>query len=1246
MPEGDNAVPGIQQVILQMAQLLQQMAQQQQQALPQVQSQEQILESLSSNITEFAFDEENGVTFGRWFDRYQDLFENDARQLEDAAKVRLLLRKLDTPSHSRYINYILPKLPKDVTFEDTVKILKKIFGNQVSTFRKRFQCLQLVKSESEDIISYGGHVNRACEDFQFQNLTLDHFKCLMFVSGLKASKYADVRARLLSIMEHEKPEAPATLQSLIDEYQRLINLKEDTSIIEQQSSSKSAVHAIRDRKGAASQNNFSKQESKKPKTPCWQCGQMHFVKECVFNNHLCRDCNRVGHKEGYCSCSKKSANPAKTTQSQSTISKKRKKGKSSVEAKGVFVVNHIEHRESKRKFVTVAINGVPVPLQLDSASDISIVSETVWKQLGKPAINPSSSQASNASGDPLSLVGEFECEVSIKGETKRGRCFVTSVRDLNLMGIEWIDLFNFWSIPFDSICNQIVMPSKREIDREIQQLKLKHKEVFNETLGLCNRTKVQLHLKPGSKPVFCPKRPVPFHSVPLVDAELNRLQSLGIITPVDFSEWAAPIVAVKKPDGRVRICADYSTGLNNALEANNYPLPVPEEIFAQLAGCQVFSVIDLSDAYLQCEVTEDSKQLLTINTHRGLFRFNRLAPGVKSAPGAFQRMIESLIADLPEVRPFIDDIIIFSKDWKSHAESLNKLLQRLTDCGFHLKIQKCKFFQTEVRYLGHITDRNGIRPDPEKVETISSIPPPTNVSELRSYLGAVNYYGKFVRNIHELRHPLDQLMRKDVKWNWSADCQRSFEQFKEVLKSDLLLTHYNPKLPIVVAADASKTGIGAVIFHKFPNGSMKAIQHASRTLTPAEQAYGQPEKEALALVYGLTKFHKMLLGRRFTLQTDHKPLLSIFGSKKGIPVHTANRLQRWALIMLNYDFDIQYVSTNEFGCADMLSRLIDGSLRPEEDYIIAAVSLEEDMASILNTTIEAVPVSFPALRDATSKCEVLQQVKKYIVDGWPANPKQVAEAVLPYYNRRESLSIISECVMFKERVIVPEAFRRRLLHQFHQGHPGMVRMKTIARNYVYWPGLDGAIEDYVRRCSHCATAAKAPVKAKPEPWPTPEKPWTRIHIDYAGPVDGNYFLVVVDPFSRWPEIVLTKSMTAKATIKHLKQMFATFGIPETVVSDNGTQFTSFEFQKFCESLGIHHIRTAPYHPQSNGLAERFVDTVKRSVKKICSGGESLEDSLQTFLTVYRSTPTPDLGGQSPAERMLGRSMRSHLLKEC
>ncbi|XP_055585498.1 uncharacterized protein K02A2.6-like [Uranotaenia lowii] len=1168
--------------------LLERLTNQQQ---PQQQNPEQILESLSSNISEFVYDQENGLTFQRWFSRYQDLFENDARQLDDAAKVRLLLRKLDTLSHSRYLNYILPALPKDIDFRETVSTLKKIFGSQVSKFRKRFQCLQIVKNDMDDIIDYGGKVNRACEDFEFQNLTLDHFKCLVFVSGLKSAKHADIRARLLTKMENETNEAPATLQSLIDEFQRLANLKEDTSMIEHQSSFKSSVHAVINTKSATSEFSEATQVT------------------------VLANCNRTGHKEGYCSCNNKStANITSTVQHNDGKKRSRRKKRSSAETRGVFIINQVEHRASRRKFASVLVNGQPVSLQIDSASDISIISSKVWEQIGKPTMKPSSSQATNASGQPLTLLGEFNCEVTINGQTQQARCFVTSVSGLNLIGIEWLDLFDLWSIPFKSICNQIAIFSPERIDKEIKQMMVQHKQLFSGSLGHFNRSKVHLYLKPNPKP------------------------NLGIISPIEFSEWAAPIVVVKKPDGRVRICADYSTGLNDALEANHYPLPVPEEIFAQLAGSQVFSVIDLSDAYLQLEVTDESKNLLTINTHRGLFRFNRLAPGVKSAPGAFQSIIDGVVADIPGVRPFIDDVIIHGKSWEEHSKSLQLLLRKFEDCGFRLKIEKCKFFQTEIRYLGHIVDTKGIRPDPAKIKSIANIPAPKNVSELRSFLGAVNYYGKFVKQIDDLRHPMDQLLRKDVKWEWNSECQQSFDKFKQILNSNLLLTHYDPKLPIVVAADASKTGIGAVIFHKFPNGSLKAIQHASRSLSTAEQAYGQPEKEALALVYAVTKFHKMLLGRRFTLQTDHKPLLSIFGSKKGIPLHTANRLQRWALILLNYDFEIQYISTNEFGCADMLSRLIDSSIRPEEDYVIAAIALEEDMVSILQTSIDAVPVSFKALRDASSKCNTLKQVIRHINEGWPASSQLVSEPVKPFFQRRESLSVINGCVMFQERVVVPHTYRKRLLNQFHQGHPGVVRMKAVARSFVYWPGIDGEIEDFVKRCTHCAIAAKAPTKVKLESWPIPEKPWCRIHIDYAGPVDGVYFLVAVDSSSKWPEVIATKSTTASSTIKLLKQMFATFGIPETIVSDNGTQFTSFEFQTFCQQSGIEHIRTAPFHPQSNGLAERFVDSLKRSLKKIRSGGETLEDALRTFLTVYRSTPTED--GQSPAQRMMGRPMRT------
>ncbi|XP_041787294.1 uncharacterized protein K02A2.6-like [Anopheles merus] len=838
-----EAMAELQQAILLMTELLQKLAQ--------PNNTEQTLESLATNISEFSFDPENGITFEKWYSRYTDLFESDAKNLDDSAKVRLLLRKLDTPSHVRYVNFILPKLPKDVDFAGNVKILSQMFGTHTSIFNKRYKCLQLVKSEAEDIISYAGKVNRSCEDFDFKNMNIDQFKCLVFVSGLKGHAYADTRPRLLSRIECETAETPVNLQTLINEYQRLVNLKEDTSMIERQSSSKQAVHAVQEK------GRFHHPHTSKRKTVPGG-GEKKTSNQSPSNQPSNQQTNQPANRQN---------NPRK------------------VNARGVYIVNHIvnhiANRSSNRKYVPTLINGVATRLQLDTASDITVISKQTWNNLGNLSIIKPTIQAINASGKPLHLMGEFQCDVSINGKTARGRCFVTTTANLNLLGIDWIDLFK--------LCAQSLS--------------------------------------------------TPFHWSMLNSHDYN----LWFEDPVDFSEWAAPIVAVRKPNGRVRICADYSTGLNEALEPNHYPLPTPEEIFAQLNGSTVFSIVYLSDAYLQLEVDDDSKKLLTINTHRGLFRFNRLAPGVKSAPGVFQRVVDGMIADIPGVRSFIDDVIVFGKDISSHATSLNLLFQRLKEYGFHVKAEKCHFFQSQLGYLGHIVDKQGIRPDPEKVKAIAALPPPTNVPELRSYLGAVNFYGRFVRNIHELRHPMDQLLKKDVKWQWTPACQQAFDQFKRTLQSNLLLMHYDPKLPIIVAADASSTGIGAVIFHQFPDGSMKAVQHASRTLAPAELNYGQPEKEALALVYAVTKFHKYLLGRHFTLLTDHKPLLSIFGSMKGIPLHTANRLQRWALTMLNYDFEIQHVSTNEFGCADLLSRLIDQTIQPEEEYVIAALSIEEDL---------------------------------------------------------------------------------------------------------------------------------------------------------------------------------------------------------------------------------------------------------------------------------------------------------------
>ncbi|XP_061509571.1 uncharacterized protein K02A2.6-like [Anopheles gambiae] len=344
-------------------------------------------------------------------------------------------------------------------------------------------------------------------------------------------------------------------------------------------------------------------------------------------------------------------------------------------------------------------------------------------------------------------------------------------------------------------------------------LERKFPAVFNGT-GLCTKTCVQLQLKEGVHPVFCPKRPVAYAVQDMVDKELDRLAERGIISPVDYSEWAAPVVVVRKANGNVRLCGDYSTGLNSALRPHEYPLPLPEDIFAKLAHSKLFSKIDLSDAFLQVEVDPRHRPLLTVNTHRGLYTYNRLPPGIKVAPAVFQQLADTMLAGISGVSCYMDDIVIGGSSEQEHDANLSEVLRRIEEYGFTIRAEKCAFKVKQIHYLGYIIDTNGMRPDPAKIEAITRLPEPTDLTGVRSFLGAINYYGKFVPNMRELRYPLDSLLKADTPFRWTKECRQSFNNFKTLLSSNLLLTHYDPKQNIIVSADASSVGLGATIRHE------------------------------------------------------------------------------------------------------------------------------------------------------------------------------------------------------------------------------------------------------------------------------------------------------------------------------------------------------------------------------------------------------------------------------------------------
>ncbi|GFX49222.1 uncharacterized protein K02A2.6 [Trichonephila clavipes] len=377
------------------------------------------------------------------------------------------------------------------------------------------------------------------------------------------------------------------------------------------------------------------------------------------------------------------------------------------------------------------------------------------------------------------------------------------------------------------------------------------------------------------------------------------------------------------------------------------------------------------------------------------------------------------------------------------------------------------------------------------------------------------------------------------------------------------------------ASDASPVGIGCVLSHVYPDGSERPIAFASRTLSGSEKKYSQIDKEALSIVWAVRKFYLYLKGRRFTLITDHKPLIAIFGSKRGLPVLAATRLLHYALILQSFEFDIIFRKTIEHGNADFLSRLPKTS---EE------LEVKDDITIFQMSQIEALPVTSKELRQETSKDIELGPLLKALREGKDLQ------------GREAQYTIEDGCIMYGQRVCIPRKFRKNVLEELHAGHLGIVKMKAIARSFVYWKNIDNDIEEAAKNCVDCARYKADPPKSKVHYWEYPSMPWERIHVDFAGPIFEHTFFLIVDAHSKWLEVYPMKVTTTKKTIECFRDSFARFGLPRVLVSDNRSQFTSYEFQRFMHKNGVRHKTSAPFKPSSNGQAERYVATLKQSLE--------------------------------------------------
>lgn len=889
------------------------------------------------------------------------------------------------------------------------------------------------------------------------------------------------------------------------------------------------------------------------------------------------------------------------------------------------------------------IDGRSTRLEVDSGAAVTVIDESMWRDIGEPKLSSTSAVCRSFTGQQIALRGRADVNVKYGGKSSRLHLFVTEKGDC-VLGRTWIRALGLTDL---SKLNNATTPRayvhRLQDDTSIGSLINEFSDVFEPGLGHCRAMKAHLELKEDARPVFARARPLPYATYDATSAEIDRLQAEGVIEPVNFAEWAVPIVVVAKEEGKIRLCADFSVGVNDALNVHQYPLPRPADLFHRLNGGKIFTKIDFASAYHQVEMDEQSKKILVINTHKGLFRFNRLPFGIASAPAIFQQVMEKTLAGIPGVGIYLDDIIISAADETTHLRRLRQVLTRIRRNGFRIQKKKCEFGKSSIDYLGFVVDQHGRHTSPSKTAAIERMPAPTNLAELRALLGFINHYAVFLPQLATRLSPMHRLLRKDDKgkfpaFKWSPECEKAFAEVKKSLLSPLMVHHYDPTLPIVVSADASPFGVGAMLAHRLPDGREVPVAHASRTMTATETRYPQVEREALALLFAVRKFHTYIYGREFILRTDHQPLTKIFGSKRGLPTTSVNRLHNYAVTLMAYRFTIEYVRGEAFSEVDGLSRLPlkDEKASEEEKEVTLRLNV------VFKEKLSELPVKADAVAEATKKDQLLQRVVRFHQQGWPNRLTGAdKEKLLPFFKIRYELAVMHDCILWGLRTIIPEALRQQVLRQLHESHPGKVGMQRLARRYLWWPGLDADVQRVVNECDKCIRCLPDPPRSPPQPWIDAVRPWQRIHVDFAGPFEGAMWLIVIDAHSRWPEVA--KMSIGQTTTAHvifeLSKLFARYGFAETVVSDNGRQFASDAFAEWCRSHGVTHRRTTPYQPQSNGLAERFVGSFKQAMLKSGGGEEGTEVRALKYLQRYRITPHPATD-KAPAELFLGRTPRS------
>ena len=765
--------------------------------------------------------------------------------------------------------------------------------------------------------------------------------------------------------------------------------------------------------------------------------------------------------------------------------------------------------------------------------------------------------------------------------------------------------------------NCSVSVSSRPVINSVEDLKMSFPDQFDR-VG-CLPGKVHLVVDPDVPPHIDPPRKTPIALKDTIKKELDAMEQQGVIRKVtEPTEWVSSLVYSKKKDGSLRICLD-PRHLNQALKRPHYKTPTLEELNHKFARSQYFSKLDAKAGYWSVQLDEESQPLTTFQTPFGRYCYVRLPFGLSVSQDIFQQRMDMVLEQCEGAEGIADDVVVHGETEELHDKNLIQLMSVAEKNGLVFNSSKCEIKKDQVTFFGNTYSREGIRPDPKKIADMQNMPAPTNEKELQEFLGLMNFFSPFIPNLAERSYLLRDLLKKENVFLWEPHHQVAFETLKSMVSMDCSLQYFDVSKDTVLQTDASMKGIGAALMQEH-DGNLKPIAFASKALTSAETRYACIERELLAIVYGVQRFHTYLYGRRFLVMTDHKPLVMIVN--KGI-VCAPPRLQRLLLKLQGYDFEIRYQAGKDNTLADVLSRL-----PSDMDTKDVELDLRVDFIRFSDDRVKAI-------KEETANDPTLQGLKCTIVQGWPENIKDVPTPIRQYWSFRDELSVEDGVVMKGQRVVIPDSMKEDILEQLHYGHMGAEKTKLRAKDSVYWMNVNRDIDEMVKKCIPCQENQPNQQHETLMPHEVPAGAWNVIGTDIFH-FEGDEYLIVADYYSKFPVVRKLPRPCPSATVVEItKTMFSELGLPDKVISDNGPHFASEQYKNFMKNWGILHVTSSPRYPRSNGFVERQIQTVKNVMKK----AKRSNQDIQLALLCLRSTPI-DHKLPSPAELLHGRKVRT------